>query len=211
MRLFVGTFALALLAGCQGEVNAPDVPDAPSALESLPDPIASPAVPETQALPAPPGVGDTKRILTEDSAQCAANEKTIFACKVANGKRVTVCAADEGKVHYRYGGAKVELALQGGKWASVAYSGGGEAQIAFENGDTRYIVFSRIVRTNFTEGEPNNPAISDGVIVMRGDKVLSLQSCDDPQLKPADYDLAEQSLPRVEELFTYETGRADSR
>jgi len=206
-----------LLAGCQSEVEAPEAPqspeapEAPSKANSLPSSVASPEAPETATVPAPPGVGDTKRNLSKDSAQCASNEKTIFACKVANGKRVTVCAADSGKVHYRYGGAKAELALQGGKWASVAYSGGGELQMAFENGDTRYIVFSRIVRTNFKEGEPNYPAISDGVIVMRGDKVLSLQSCDDPQLKPADYDLAEKSLPRVDELFTYETSRADNR
>lgn len=205
MRFATGAIALLFLAGCQDEV---ETPEAPSAFESLPDPVAAPEVHEVLT-PPPPGLSDTRRIVTKDSAQCEAGEGTMFACKVTNGKRATVCVGDGNKVKYRYGGAMPELTIQGGKWASVAYSGGGELQIAFENGDTRYIVFSRIVRTNFKAGEPNNPAISDGVIVMRGDKVLDMEVCDDLNNKPADYDLAEKTLPRADELFTYETGHAD--
>ena len=130
-----------------------------------------------------------------------------------NGKQIAVCASGEGTVEYRYGKGDAELVLGDPQWASVPYSGGGEAQIAFDNGDTRYIVFSRVVRTNFEPGEPNYPAISDGVIVQRGEEVLSLQTCGgEGDLKPLDVNAAERLIPgRRNELFSYETGRADPK
>ncbi len=140
---------------------------------------------------------------------CTESEEPLFSCKVENGKQLAVCAAESGNVQYRYGKAEAELVLDGGEWARAAYAGGGEAQIAFANDDHRYIVFSRMVRTNFAPGEPNIPAISDGVIVLRNDEVLSVQVCDDPDLLPVQYDAAERALPLADELFTYESGRAD--
>lgn len=146
-------------------------------------------------------------------AACAASEEPLFSCTVSNGKRIAVCASAKGDVEYRYGKGDAELVLGKPQWATVPYSGGGEAQIAFDNGDTRYIVFSRMVRTNFEPGEPNYPAISDGVIVLRGDEVLSVRACDGPgELKPVDYNVAERLIAeRRRELFTYETSRADPK
>lgn len=140
---------------------------------------------------------------------CLGVEETLFSCKVEDGNSLSVCAAGNA-VSYRYGPGSPEVSIKGTRWATVPYSGGGEAQILFTNGDTNTIVFSRMVRTNFTAGEPNNPAISDGVIVMRGDKVLSMQKCEGGQAeKPVDYNLADAKLMRENELFTYETGRKD--
>lgn len=143
------------------------------------------------------------------SVLCRGKEQAIFSCKVENGKRIAVCAAPGGPVQYRFGADTPEITLDASRWASVPYSGGGEAQIAFANGDTRYIVFSRMVRTNFEPGETNDPAISDGVVVLRGERFLGLQRCNDPNVGAVDVNALGNLLPRMDELFTYETERAD--
>ncbi|MEX0341579.1 MAG: hypothetical protein AB3N06_03245 [Erythrobacter sp.] len=178
-----------LLGGCAGE-GASDLTDE---VATQPEPALSQ---ETAAV--------------ARTVACNAGEETVFGCKVASGKRVAVCAGDNGRTYYRFGSDRPELEIEGGAWTHAAYSGGGEAQIAFENAGIRYIVFSRVVRTNFAPGEPNYPAISDGVIVLDGEKVIGLQSCIDPDEVPIDYDLAEKHFPRADELFTFETERADS-
>lgn len=141
---------------------------------------------------------------------CRAGEDSIFSCKTGAGKRIAVCAADGGQVEYRYGAERPEIVLTGGEFASVPYSGGGEAQIQFTNGSTRYIIFSRMVRTNFTAGEPNEPAISDGVIVLRDGKAGAMQLCDDPDAVPIDYDAAVKHMTRQDELFIEQTAQADA-
>lgn len=147
---------------------------------------------------------------TPDAALCKADETPIFACNFADGKQVAVCGLAEGGAEYRFGGEEPELTLFEDVWATVPYSGGGEAQIQFSNGDTNYIVFSRMVRTNFKEGEPNNPAISDGVIVERSGELLSFRVCDGAQEPlPIQYDAANAAMKRVDELFTFETSKAD--
>lgn len=140
---------------------------------------------------------------------CKADEDTIFSCKTAANKRIAVCAVPGGTAEYRYGAGEPELTVAGGRFASVPYSGGGEAQIAFDNAGMRYVVFSRMVRTNFEAGEPNNPAISDGVMVLRGTKVLSVVECADAEPVPVQYDVAARHMDREDELFTEETARAD--
>ena len=68
-----------------------------------------------------------------------------------------------------------------------------------------------MVRTNFEAGEPNYPAITDGVIVQRGEEVLNLQVCGgEGDLTPVDYNVAERLITeRQNELFSYETIQAD--
>jgi hypothetical protein len=146
---------------------------------------------------------------------CAAGETPIFSCKFADGKRVAVCGIAPGKAEYRFGGeGKPELVLNGGRNAYAMYSGGGESQLAFDDGDdTRYIVFSRMVRTGFGE-EGNMPAISDGVVVERAGKFAAIRICDDPDLRPVDVDAAQKHLSAAAAsggtgLFTEETMRAD--
>jgi len=158
--------------------------------------------PEVKAVP-----GETR---TPDVAFCKAEETPIFACNFADGNQVAVCGLAKGGAEYRFGGEEPELTLFEDVWATVPYSGGGEAQMQFSNGDTNYIVFSRMVRTNFKEGEPNNPAISDGVIVERSGELLSLRVCDGAEeTLPIQYDAANAAMKRVDEIFTFETSKAD--
>lgn len=147
------------------------------------------------------------------AAACHADENPIFACRFADGKQVAVCGTPARTAQYRFGGDTPELVLGGGQRAQTMYSGGGEAQIAFDNGDTRYIVFSRMVRTGFDE-RGNNPAISDGVVVERAGKFAAIRICDDPNVVPVEHSAAEIHLPAAELpddrfLFTEETFRAD--
>lgn len=190
---YIALAACCVLAACSAEQQNDVV------VETRSDQVqpTSPAVPVAQAPAAASGGG------------CMAGEETIFSCKTAADKRIAVCAARGGPVEYRYGAGEPELTVAGGRFASVPYSGGGEAQLAFDNAGTRYVVFSRIVRTNFAPGEPNNPAISDGVMVLQGEKVVSVQVCSDTDPVPVQYDVAARHMEQENELFTEETSRVD--
>ena len=188
--------SMLLLAGCAGAEQG----DAVSQESSK-----APEAPANRAGASPvPSVAATKQV------DCTASEETVFSCAMPSGKRLAVCAPPEGPAQYRFGGEGPELVLTGGTWASAMYSGGGEAQIAFANGDTHYIVFSRMVRTHFAAGEPNYPAISDGVLIMRDDELVAVRPCAGGQADmPVQYDAAEWVFAQEDELFTDETMRAD--
>ncbi|MCB2087517.1 MAG: hypothetical protein R3E18_01510 [Sphingomonadaceae bacterium] len=213
MRKFASLLILTSLAACQAEPEAEQ-----AEMAGAPDAVAEAADPAKEAASTDPAAEDADKANAEaiDSARetaaaaaCGSADKAIFACKVKNGKTLAVCASDDGKAEYRYGGDKPELVLSGGSWASVPYSGGGEQQIRFTSGDTSYIVFSRMIRTSFDPGKPNEPAISDGVIVLRGEKFQAMQLCNDASATPVNYDAAERFLAPAEGLFTEETIRAD--
>jgi hypothetical protein len=173
---------------------------------------------EQRAEQAPPPAGPLSPVPATTTSgspgrtvECASGEAEVFSCKVAGGNCGTGTGTGRGEAEYRFGDGEPELVLSGGRWASVPYSGGGEAQVAFASGDTRYVVFSRIVRTNFAAGEPNDPAISDGVIVLEGEEVIGIQLCDDPDVAAIDYDLAEAHFARADDLFSWETDLAERR
>ena len=204
MRRALALASFALLAGCeQGADPAPDAaPEetASAAGSQAPDKVSGASEPSS----APANAAGRTPV------DCTAAEEMIFSCEMAGGKRLAVCAAAGGQAQYRYGKDAPELALSGGKWANVMYSGGGEAQILFSNGDTDYIVFSRMVRTNFTPGEPNYPAISDGVVILRGGEFAALRLCAGGQGEmPVQYDAAKRVFEEMDDLFTGETVRAD--
>ncbi len=188
MRGALGLAGFAALAGCQGQ---PADGGAAAAPTSNPVAAASPTTPaKAQAV------------------ACAAGETPIFSCKFKDAKRVAVCGTGPGKAEYRFGGDTSELVLSGGKNSYQMYSGGGESQLAFANGDTRYIVFSRMVRTRF-DGEGNDPAISDGIVIDRAGKFVGMRLCEG-DLLPVDVNAAETFLSSGEgEPFTEETIRAD--
>ncbi|QYJ06619.1 hypothetical protein [Qipengyuania flava] len=186
-----------LLAGCAGEGPAPEEATSTEPAEEIA--AAGEDAPDTRVTQAP----------APSPVTCSQAEEAIFSCKTASGKSIAVCGTPDGKAEYRFGGDTAELTLRGGEWASVPYSGGGEAQIAFANGPVRYVVFSRMIRTNFAAGEPNNPVFSDGVIVLEGEEVVALQTCDDPDTLAIQYFAAEERFPTADDLFTFETGRAD--
>ena len=189
--LALATFAL--LAGCQDQPA-----DQAGARQAKLSSFASPAAAETSEAPAN---GSAK-------VACAADETPIFACQFKDGKRVAVCGVSEWYGRYRFGSATSELELNGGTFAYAMYSGGGEGQIAFDNGDTRYIVFSRMVRTGFDENG-NHPAISDGIVIERGGKFVDIKMCEDPDMIPLRNDAANAIWEDERELFTDETIRAD--
>lgn len=199
MKHFLGLVALGALTACGGQA------DDSGAAEAKTTPVAVASASESAPTPAP------EAISSADGVDCQKGEDRIFSCKTSGGKRIAVCGTTAGKVEYRYGPLNPELILDGGQYASVGYSGGGEQQIAFDNGYVRYVVFSRMVRTNFTPSEPNDAAISDGVIVLRNDKVLSVLICGgaDADPMPVQMALADQHMKQQDELFTYETERAD--
>ncbi|WP_052761709.1 hypothetical protein [Aurantiacibacter luteus] len=201
MRRALAPLALLSLAACSSGTEPPAEPDA-QAGEATPTQPGGDAVSEASTVESLPAAFD-----------CGPSQSTVFACRLENGKRVAVCADPAGGKGgtYRYGGSGVELELDGGEYARVAYSGGGESQVAFANEGYRYIAFSRVVRTNFTPGEPNEPAMSDGLAVLRGDGLVGLHLCDagfDP--RPLDAALASTAWQEQGDLFTYETERADA-
>lgn len=111
---------------------------------------------------------------------CGSGEPTLFSCSAGN-KRIAVCgvtnAQGQRTARYRFGSAnKAEITLDGGRFASVGYSGGGEAQIEFANGATRYVVYSRTVRTNFDE-RGNMPEFTDGVVVVKNGSRIANRQC----------------------------------
>lgn len=191
----LGLAALLVVSACQ-QASEGGGAATPTAAEPVATPVAAASAAASTAAPA-----------------CAANETPIFACRLPDKKRVAVCGTAPGKAEYRFGGDTAELVLAGGERTNVMYSGGGESQLTFANGATRYIVFSRMVRTGFGE-EGNNPAISDGVVVEQGGKFLAIKVCDDPDVTPVDVNAAETFLAANKasggtELFTEETMRAD--
>jgi hypothetical protein len=111
----------------------------------------------------------------QDVAPCDA----VFSCTVEGGTRLQVCKGDDARLTYRFGpqdAPELQIAAPA-RWASVAYAGGGEAQIAFAREGYDYIVFSRIVRTGFSEGQPNDPEMTDGVIVRRAGEDVATRTC----------------------------------
>jgi hypothetical protein len=194
VRGLVASFLM--LAGCTGWGEDGGGSQDSNVAEPAPAlPVRIPAVPVD---PAPTQI------------DCTAQEEAVFSCAMPGDKRLAVCAPSEGPAQYRFGGKTPELVLRGGKWATAMYSGGGEAQIAFANGDTRYIVFSRMVRTNFAAGEPNYPAITDGVMITRDGEFVALRLCEGGQADlPVQYDAAERAFAQEDELFTEETIQAD--
>lgn len=192
----LGLAFLVLVAGCQGQGS-----------DNLDDGAEAP-VPGATSAALPVAAAQVAEQPRPNSASCTAEETTVFTCRLAGGKRVSVCGAGRRSAHYRFGAETIELALAGGAFANVMYSGGGESQIAFTNGTTRYIVFSRIVRTSFGE-EGNASAISDGVVIEQGGKFLDIRLCEDPDLRPVDVNAANAIWNEERELFTEETSRAD--
>ena len=85
------------------------------------------------------------------------------------------------------------------RFASVPYSGGGEAQLSFTRGPYRYVVYSRVVRTNFTAGEPNDPQLDDGVLVLKNGKRIADYGCSPEALHPVDYDFSEKYAEKADQ------------
>ena len=121
---------------------------------------------------------------TPRGSLCAVGEQVIFSCGVGR-KMVSVCGGRATAPHaqYRFGTpGNIELAFPGPgqsglSYAREMYSGGGALQIRFATGGYDYAVYSRTVRTGFGRSGRNNPQFSDGVMVRRGDRLISNRAC----------------------------------
>ncbi|OYX66828.1 MAG: hypothetical protein B7Y88_03060 [Sphingomonadales bacterium 32-64-17] len=204
--IFVSGLGTGLMAACSSEAEDPST----TASEI---PTAKVAVPAEE-------VADDGRVALaadveagQPTTLCNAEETPIFSCKVRRGKIASVCLAKGAGgefAQYRFGSAGAAPEMVGPsasseqmEWASVPYSGGGEAQLSFAAGDVRYVVYSKVVRTNFTAGEPNNPAMSDGVAVLRSGKIAANFACE-ADLQPIDVTAAQAHLAKADDLFTYD-------
>ena len=163
-----------------------------------------PATPRlTRSELAVPGVNPA---LFEKAAKSAAD--VIFACTLDDGAKVSVCRNGQ-SAQYREQPADGSAALvlpqgDGGAWdwAHVMYSGGGETQVRFANGGANdVVVYSRMVRTRF-DGEGNEPEITDGVMVPRGDPARSQRLCDEgAEISPLDLNALEAIKAGGQDLF----------
>ena len=142
---------------------------------------------------------------------CGETEEKVFSCIMKSGKHASVCVTGEGDAQFaqnRFGqvGEPAELVWPASAdagvlgYKSVPYSGGGEAQISFTRGDTTYVVFSRVIRTNFEPGEPNYPQIDDGIMVQRNRATLGELLCENVD-RPIDVNLAEQHMKPAAEMI----------
>ena len=183
-----------VLVSCGGEAPGD------TAADDTPEPVAAGTGAPAKLESAAQGEGSARQDAARAQVSCGQDEQTVFTCPVQGGKTISVCGKD-GEVEYRFGAGVPELAIKGGRFASVPYSGGGEAQIAFANGDTQYIVFSRIVRTNFTAGEPNNPEFTDGVAIVRGGEVIGEKLCKAGSAQSVDVSASELYGGTANELF----------
>ncbi|MXP09908.1 hypothetical protein [Pseudoblastomonas halimionae] len=200
--------AFLLLTACnQSEpsepVTTPDTGDSASG-----EPIAADATaPASSPAPTPkPGEPAT--------SACADTEGALFSCKVRDGRTVAVCVQkdDQGREYaqYRFGKADQppELAWPTSysqdrmRWASVPYSGGGEAQLSFQRDDIEYVVYSRVVRTNFNAGEGNDPKFEAGVYVYRAGKQISDLRCTGEDEPSVSVGMAERLGVQQDDLFT---------
>jgi hypothetical protein len=150
---------------------------------------------------------------TAATGWCSASEPVIFSCQLKSRKTISVCGTEDGagakSAQYRFGilGKSPELVWPevAGKdaltYARVPYSGGGEQQLSFSRGDVTYAVYSRMIRTNFKADEPNYPEMTDGIMVLKGNEMVSDLVCADPDVVPIDYDLAEEYANHSDEAF----------
>jgi hypothetical protein len=184
-----GLIALASIAGCgsseDGRGNGGVSSVAPAGTATVASvPVTGNAAATNaaaRATPPVPATGDTL---------CEASETPFFSCEIGT-RRVSVCGDGSGAV-YRYGRPDtVELSSRRLTFANQGYSGGGESQITARNDDYTYTVYDRTVRTSFGE-DGNAPEFSSGLVVARGERVISSKTCKGESSVSA---AAERALP----------------
>ena len=107
---------------------------------------------------------------------CRADEPRLFACPIGR-KLVSICGKGAGAV-YRFGRkGRVEMEAYGPTVSQRGYAGGGEAQVAFLHQGYTYAVYDSTVRTRFTPDGRHDAAISQGLLVVKGGRVLSDRPC----------------------------------
>ena len=204
MRAIGPLLCVLALAGC--DTSDADKSDAETAIKTGEEGAMGEAAPQQNSTLSPAN--------HPTASACAETEATIFSCTIRDGRTVAVCVQrdEQGRQYaqYRFGqrDEPPELAWptsfdeRGMQWASVPYSGGGEAQLSFARGDVRYVIYSRVIRTNFTPGEPNDPRFEDGAYVYRGERRISSLPCAGEAARPVSVAMAERFAEQQDTLFT---------
>lgn len=110
------------------------------------------------------------------SPLCTRSESPLFACAIG-ARRLAVCSGTGGTI-YRFGRpGRIELELRRPAFATRAYSGGGESQVVFHRNSYSYVVYDKTVRTAFGIDGRNDPATTAGLVVKRGNRIISDQRC----------------------------------
>lgn len=113
----------------------------------------------------------------QQKALCRPNEAVIASCSIGH-KSVSVCGAKNGSPSYRFGTPqKIEIEAHHIRMARRAYSGGGETQILVRNNAYKYILYDRMVRSNFNSSGENDPEFLSGLLVMKSGKVVQSRLC----------------------------------
>ncbi len=172
------------------------------------------AVGEPAGSASPTAATDSVAANLPETSACAETEGTIFSCRIRDGRMIAVCVRrdEQGRefAQYRFGKPDgtpelvwpTSFAERGMQWASVPYSGGGETQLSFARGEIRYVIYSRIVRTGFGEGVPNNPKFEDGAYVYRAERRISDLPCAGQADEPVSVPMAERFAQQQDDLFT---------
>lgn len=109
---------------------------------------------------------------------CTKGEAPLFSCPIGV-KVVSVCGVSATGATYRYGRpGRIELERRGGlHYANQGFSGGGEDQLWFDNASTRYILYSRTVRTSFSSSGRHDPEFSAGLVALTHGRKLFNHGC----------------------------------
>jgi hypothetical protein len=126
-----------------------------------------------------------------ETSLCTAAEETVFACSVAGGRLLSICATPQAtggaELVYRYGSLKktelsiAALTMRGAGvidgWQTEG-ARGGDAAVRFRNGDYSYVV--QDLWTGPSPGDPGCPRGDCGFVgarVQKGAKVVSEKRC----------------------------------
>ena len=173
------------------------------------EPLSNVAQAPPQQVPAPREI-TANELAGPAGGLCAAEEFVVFQC-AAGRKRVAICAgrsrSGQQYAQYRFGTPeRIELiyptTLDEGagamSWARTGYSGGGEMQVRFASRGHEYLVYSRVVRTGFGPDGHFDPRFESGVMVVRGNRLVSDVACEEPPDPWVHEEGAEQFIPEGE-------------
>jgi hypothetical protein len=113
------------------------------------------------------------------SSLCRAGETVLFQCRIGAGLAAVCGDRAAHDARYRFGTpGRIELESPAHAlvYARAGYSRGGEIQFHFAKAGYEYVVYSRIVRTNFGRGG-NNPKEENGLFVRHGGRIVSQRRC----------------------------------
>ena len=143
---------------------------------------------QTAEPPAAPATADPPPIESPLTTHCAADETTVFSCRLDDSEKVvSMCASDplsreQGYLQYRFGRiGDIELTYPADRhntqeqfmWQTIGYSGGWDTRIAFDNGGYRYQLYDQAFKVSISE-----KALHGGIIILKDEATVAHLHCD---------------------------------